>query len=99
VRGKPIMRDGRLTLVEEQKAREAFANAAANRLWRFADDRERRLGLDLPAELEPYVLEFYERWTAQPVAPGYQYNTSTGPVDGKGAATSDLESLVHQHPQ
>ena len=80
VRGKPIMRDGRLTLVDEQKAREAFANAAANRLWRFAGDQERRWALELPQELEPFVLGFYEHWTNEPAAPGYDYNTTTGPL-------------------
>jgi 5-methylthioadenosine/S-adenosylhomocysteine deaminase len=98
VRGKPAMRGGEITTIDEAKAREQFADAAANRLWRFADEQERRLGLDLPAELEPYVLEFYERWTAQPVAPGYQYNTSTGPVDGKGGATPPTSNLLSSTP-
>lgn len=79
VRGTPIMRDGEITLVDERRVREQFAEAAANRLYRFAED-ERRHGLELPAAIEPYVLEFYEKWTELPAAPGHAYNTSTGPV-------------------
>jgi len=36
--------------------------------------------LELPAEIEPYVLAFYEKWTEGPAAPGYAYNTTTGPL-------------------
>ena len=79
IRGRPVMRDGEITLVDERKVRERFADAAANRLYRFADD-ERRHGLELPAEIEPYVLAFYERWTEAPAAPGYAFNTTTGPA-------------------
>jgi 5-methylthioadenosine/S-adenosylhomocysteine deaminase len=82
IRGRTVMKHGELTLINERKAREAFAEAAASRLWRFADDEERRLALGLPADLEPFVLDFYNRWTAEPIAPGYQYNTTTGPLRG-----------------
>jgi 5-methylthioadenosine/S-adenosylhomocysteine deaminase len=85
VRGKTLMQNGALTVIDERKARQAFAEAAANRLWQFASDEERRLALSLPADIEPYVLDFYERWVAEPVAPGYQYNTTTGPLQGSGA--------------
>jgi 5-methylthioadenosine/S-adenosylhomocysteine deaminase len=80
VRGRAVMRDGEITLVDEKKVRESFASAAAERLWQFADEAERRWGLELPAEIERYVLDFYERWTSEPVAPGYAYNTTTGPI-------------------
>ena len=79
IRGRAVMRDGNLTLVDEVKVRAAFAEAAANRLWRYADEAERRWAVELPGEIEPFVLDFYERWTEQPAAPGYQYNTTTGP--------------------
>jgi 5-methylthioadenosine/S-adenosylhomocysteine deaminase len=79
VRGRAIMRDGEITLVDERAVRERFAEAAAERLYRFAED-ERRQGLELPAEIEPYVLAFYERWTEAPAATGYAYNTTTGPA-------------------
>jgi len=80
VRGRAVMRDGKITLVDEAKVRAAFAEAAANRLWRFASDRERRWATELPDEIEPYVIDFYRRWTEAPVAPGYAYNTTTGPL-------------------
>jgi hypothetical protein len=73
------MRDGAVTLVDEAQVRTKFAEAAANRLWRYAAD-ERRSALELPAELESYVLQFYERWTSEPAAPGYAYNTMSGPI-------------------
>ena len=80
VRGRPVLRDGRITTVDERAIRERYAEAAANRLWRFADPRERRWALELPAEVEPYVLDFYRRWTDMPTDTGYSYNTTTGPV-------------------
>jgi len=82
VRGVPVMRDGEITTVDERRVRERFAAAAAERLYRFADD-ERRAGLELPAEIEPYVLAFYEKWSEGPAAPGYAYNTTTGPVGAR----------------
>jgi len=90
VKGRAVLRDGEITLVDEAKVRAAFADAAANRLYRFADD-ERRFGLELPAEIEPYVLDFYERWTEAPAAPGYAYNTTTGPAGTTGAAAAGGE--------
>jgi 5-methylthioadenosine/S-adenosylhomocysteine deaminase len=79
VRGRALMRDGAVTLVDETQVRTKFAEAAANRLWRYAAD-ERRSAIELPAELESFVLQFYERWTSEPVAPGYAYNTMSGPI-------------------
>lgn len=90
VKGRAVLRDGEITLVDEAKVRAAFADAAANRLYRFADD-ERRFGLELPAEIEPYVLDFYERWTEAPAAPGYAYNTTTGPAGTTRAAAAGGE--------
>jgi 5-methylthioadenosine/S-adenosylhomocysteine deaminase len=85
VRGRAVMRDGTITLVDEAKVRANFAEAAANRLWRYADEQERRWAVDLPGELEPFVLNFYERWTQEPAAAGYAYNTTTGPSARKEA--------------
>jgi hypothetical protein len=79
LRGRALMRDGAITLVDETRVRTKFAEAATNRLWRYAAD-ERRNALELPAELESFVLQFYERWTSEPVAPGYAYNTMSGPI-------------------
>ena len=95
IRGKAVMRGGALTMIDEQKERAAFAEAAAERLWRFASDEERRLALGLPAEIEPFVLDFYERWTAQPVTPGYQYNTTTGPLRAEGMETEQVTTVTH----
>ena len=41
--------------------------------------------VDLPDEIEPYVLDFYERWTEAPVAPGPSYNTTTGPITDRAS--------------
>ncbi|MFN8217897.1 MAG: amidohydrolase family protein [Solirubrobacterales bacterium] len=79
VRGRPLLREGEMTTVDEAKVREAFADATANRMWRFADEQERRQAMELPAELEPYALDFYRRWSEAPAGPGYDYNTLEGP--------------------
>ena len=80
VRGRAVMRDGTITLVDEAKVRASFAEAAADRLWRYANEQEQRWAAELPAAIEPFVLDFYERWTSEPTAPGYAYNTTTGPI-------------------
>ncbi|MBN9622340.1 MAG: amidohydrolase family protein [Actinobacteria bacterium] len=79
VRGRTLMQGGEMVTIDEKKVREGYADAAANRLWEFVDEDERRQSLDLPAELEPFVLDFYGRWTDMPTDPGYSYNTTTGP--------------------
>jgi 5-methylthioadenosine/S-adenosylhomocysteine deaminase len=80
VRGVPVLDRGQISGVDEAAVRQRFAEAAANRLWRFATDLQRRHAIELPAQLEPYVLAFYERWASAPLAPGTTYNTCAGPV-------------------
>jgi hypothetical protein len=90
VRGRLVLDEGRITGVDEDRIRRAYADAAANRMWRFASEQEKRWALDLPAQIEPYVLEFYERWTSRPVAPGYAYNTTTGPAGTNGRRKEEV---------
>jgi 5-methylthioadenosine/S-adenosylhomocysteine deaminase len=85
VRGAPILEGGKIVTIDEAATRRRFATAAAERLWRFATDLERRHALELPAQLEPYVLAFYERWVNTPLAPGTAYNASTGPISAASA--------------
>lgn len=80
VRGRTLLAGGEMQSVDERKVRDAYADAAANRLWKFGDEQERRWALELPGELEPFVLDFYRRWTDMPTDPGYSYNTRTGPL-------------------
>lgn len=75
IRGKVVMRDRELVTIDEKAVNEAFAEAAANRLWRFASEQDRAWGVDLPARLEPYVLDFYAQWSAVDTGPGWKYNT------------------------
>ncbi|MBS1878849.1 MAG: amidohydrolase family protein [Actinobacteria bacterium] len=86
VRGRSLLRGGEIVSFDERKVREAYADAAANRLWKFAEPQERRWVLELPGELEPYVLDFYRRWTDMPTDPGYSYNTTSGPERDTGGA-------------
>jgi 5-methylthioadenosine/S-adenosylhomocysteine deaminase len=78
IRGKVVMRDQKLTTVDEAGIHADYADAAANRLWRFATEQERIWGAELPVKVEPYLLEFYNRWESIDTGPGWQYNTVAG---------------------
>jgi 5-methylthioadenosine/S-adenosylhomocysteine deaminase len=83
IRGRLVLDEGRITTVDESKVMSAYAEAAANRLWRHSAEQDRYWAKDLPAKVEPYVLDFYERWAGSKVAPGYEYNTTSGPLGGE----------------
>jgi 5-methylthioadenosine/S-adenosylhomocysteine deaminase len=80
IRGRLVMDEGRITTVDEAGVVSAYAEAAATRLWRYSAEQDRYWAKELPAKFEPYVLEFYSRWAGAKLAPGYAYNTTTGPL-------------------
>ena len=78
VAGRPVLDGGTFATVNEAAVRGRHEAAAEQRLWERSRERV-RTDLELPAAVEPYVIDFYRAWSERPVAPAYIYNTSTGP--------------------
>jgi hypothetical protein len=69
------MREGRVTIVDEAAVRDRYAEAV-QRIYRLPDEVAR--WVELGRLVEPVVIDFYQRWYAEPVRPAYTYNV--GPV-------------------
>ena len=41
---------------------------------------------ELSFEVEPFLMDFYRPWSEEKTAPGYMYNTTTGPAGFEGGA-------------
>ena len=66
------MEGGRVTVVDEDAVKERFAAAVRDRVYRFPDHVQR--WAELGRLVEPYVIDFYQRWYATPVEPASMYN-------------------------
>ena len=82
VAGRLVIDDGVITGVNEKKIKDAWAESVAGGVFDF--DEEFQRWAQLPLEVEPYLYEFYRPWAEEPVVPGYEYNTRTGPVGFDG---------------
>lgn len=76
--GQVVLDQGRITTVNEEKLRAAFAQATEKRLYELPGPWKR--WAELALEVEPYLLDFYRPWAQEQVDPGYIYNTHRGPV-------------------
>ncbi len=76
--GRVLMEGGRVTVVDEDALNERFAEAVQRRIYRLPDHVQR--WAELGRLVEPYVIEFYQRWYDTPVEPAYLYNPRTPPV-------------------
>jgi 5-methylthioadenosine/S-adenosylhomocysteine deaminase len=77
VHGRVLMEAGRVVVVDEERVRERFAAAVRDRVYRFPDHVQR--WAELGRLVEPYVIDFYQRWYDTSVEPAYVYNTRRGP--------------------
>jgi 5-methylthioadenosine/S-adenosylhomocysteine deaminase len=75
VHGRILMRDGRVTIVDEDGVKDRFAEAV-QRIYRLPDEVAR--WIELGRLVEPAVIDFYQRWYAEPIRPAYGYNA--GPL-------------------
>ena len=82
VAGKLVIDEGTITTVNEQKVRDDFNEAVERGLYELEGPMVR--WAELATEVEPYLFDFYRPWAEEKVAPGYEYNTSTGPVGFTG---------------
>ncbi len=86
VHGKVLMEGGRVTIVDEDRVREKFAEACAERVYRRSERQGRYSELGIL--VEPYLAGFYRPWYDLPVEPAYVYNTRRAPADPGGPGPS-----------
>jgi 5-methylthioadenosine/S-adenosylhomocysteine deaminase len=77
VHGRILMEGGRVTVVDEDAVKERFAQAVHDRVYRFPDHVQR--WAELGNLVEPYVIDFYQRWYETPVEPASVYNARRVP--------------------
>ena len=79
VHGRLLMDGGRVTVIDEDALKERFAEAVG-RVYRLP--RNVRRWAELGRLVEPYVIDFYQRWYDLPVEPAYLYNPRIPPSAG-----------------
>ena len=77
VHGRVLVEGGRVTIVDEDAVKERFASAVRDRVYRPPDHVQR--WAELGRLVEPYVIDFYQRWYATPVEPASAYNAKHPP--------------------
>ncbi len=81
VHGRVLMRDGRVTIVDEDALKDRFAEAV-QRIYRVPDEVAR--WIELGRLVEPTVIDFYQRWYVEPVQPASVYNVGPVPTIERG---------------
>jgi 5-methylthioadenosine/S-adenosylhomocysteine deaminase len=76
--GRILMEGGRVTILDEDALKERFAEAVQRRVYRASEDAQR--SAELGRLVEPYVIDFYQRWYDTPVEPAYTYNARRPPL-------------------
>jgi 5-methylthioadenosine/S-adenosylhomocysteine deaminase len=78
VHGRLLVEGGRVTVVDEADLRSRFAEAVRERVYRLPE-RTRRWA-ELGRLVEPYVIDFYQRWYDTPIEPASGYNARRPPM-------------------
>jgi 5-methylthioadenosine/S-adenosylhomocysteine deaminase len=76
--GQVLMEGGRVTVVDEDRVRDRFAEAVAERVYR--PSAEVRRWAELGTLVEPYLPGFYRPWYETPIDPAHTYNPRTPPA-------------------
>ena len=77
VHGRVLMDDGRITVVDEARLRDQFAEAVSKRVYRGTP--EVRRWSELGVLVAPYVDDFFRAWYDVPVEAAHLYNARTPP--------------------
>src|SRR5499427_376145 len=77
VGGRVLMEGGRVTVVDEARVRDRFAEAVAERVYRPSAEVQR--WAELGTMVEPYLADFYRPWYQTPIEPAYVYNPRQPP--------------------
>jgi 5-methylthioadenosine/S-adenosylhomocysteine deaminase len=75
--GQILMDGGRVTIVDEDAVRSRFAEAVTERVYQVSDQVKR--WAELGTLVEPYVIDFYQRWYDTPIEPAHVYNVRQQP--------------------
>ena len=78
VGGRVLMEGGQVTVVDEARVRDQFAEAVTERVYR--PSAEVRRWAALGTLVEPYLADFYRPWYQTAVEPGYVYNPRRSPA-------------------
>ncbi len=78
VAGRVLMEGGRVTVVDEDRVRERFAESVAQRVYRPSAEVQR--WVELGTLVEPYLPGLYRPWYETPVESAYVYNPRRPPV-------------------
>jgi 5-methylthioadenosine/S-adenosylhomocysteine deaminase len=76
--GRVLMEGGRITVVDEVALKARFVEAVSRRVYRIPDHVAR--WAELGRLVEPYVIDFYQRWYDTPIEPASIYNAKVPPV-------------------
>jgi 5-methylthioadenosine/S-adenosylhomocysteine deaminase len=76
--GRILMESGKVTIVDEARVRERFAEAMAERVYR--PSAEVRRWAELGNLVEPYLAGFYRPWYETPIEPAHVYNARQPPT-------------------
>jgi 5-methylthioadenosine/S-adenosylhomocysteine deaminase len=102
VAGEVVVQEGRVLTVDERKVQDAYAEEIERRVGLLGSDPAlRRSFVELPAEVEPYAIDFYNTELLQPLDPGYIYNTRNGPLGdvGGGDAVVGIQEPLAGRPE
>jgi len=78
VHGRVLMEGKRVTVLDEDAVKARFADAVQRRMYRLPEHVRRWAALG--PLVEPYVIDFYQRWYDTPIEPAYGYNVKVPPV-------------------
>jgi 5-methylthioadenosine/S-adenosylhomocysteine deaminase len=87
VHGRVLMEAGKVTIVDEERVKERFAAAVAERIYRPSDEVSR--WAELGALVEPYLAGIYRPWYEMPLDPAHAYNTRRALADPGGPGGRD----------
>ncbi|MEE9277022.1 MAG: amidohydrolase family protein [Dehalococcoidia bacterium] len=76
INGRVVLDEGRITTVDEEKVRAAWAKAT-ERVYEVTPELAR--GAELGDAMLPYINEFYRRWYETPLQPAHTYNVASPP--------------------
>ncbi len=86
VHGRVLMENGRVTIVDEDRVKERFAEAVAERVYQPTE--EVRRWADLGTLVEPYLTGFYRPWYETQIEPAHVYNARRAPANPGGPGRS-----------
>ncbi|MDH3752872.1 MAG: amidohydrolase family protein [Acidimicrobiia bacterium] len=80
INGQTVLEDGVVTVVDENVLRQRVVEAT-ERLYPLGATTQQS---GISARIDPYIVDFYQRWYDTPVEPAYLYNPQRAPTREEG---------------